>query len=271
MIVAVQVQPAQLLALDNNNNDDDNSCFPSIEGNHSSRLASVDSSDATHAIFQAILRTVWGVSPLAQRWNSLRATLSKDQTWALSTSDHFGTSWSVSSYDLPFSQWDAIANNIFYTEIYRAFTALHSLLEHLKSLEEEFNIGLEEALSSSDQLQISRRWNLLEFKLLEAQRLLSLHRFNASLQFVRSMHYDITAMHKLVHSAVSRNLHWTIRCTTSKIREEWALFDYGKLFIVCLTLMLTVGYWARFGMLSPLAAFREKAHMKKRDANLGSY
>lgn len=66
---------------------------------------------------------------------------------------------------------------------------------------QEYDKELEEVLSPSDYLQFLRRWNMLMFKIEEARGFLSLQDYYSSFQFVQSLRYDVTALHKLVHSA----------------------------------------------------------------------
>jgi hypothetical protein len=69
---------------------------------------------------------------------------------------------------------------------------------------EEYDKEVGEVLSQSDHLQFVRRWNMFQFKLDNARKFLSLNNFNSSFAFVRSLHYDSTSLHRLIHSAGQR-------------------------------------------------------------------
>jgi hypothetical protein len=77
--------------------------------------------------------------------------------------------------------------------------------------DQDYNKEVSEVLSASDHLQFIRRWNILQFKLQEARKYLSLNKYNNSYRFVSSLHYDVTALHKLIHLA-GTHLQTTFYC-----------------------------------------------------------
>ncbi len=73
---------------------------------------------------------------------------------------------------------------------------------------------------------------MLQFKLEEARKSLSLNNFNHTFQFVNSMHYDVDALHNLVHLA-GKSLQIFVSC-------EKVLSIYLQLFIYYLYLSTSI-------------------------------
>ncbi len=66
-------------------------------------------------------------------------------------------------------------------------------------------------LTEDEYLEFVYRWNFLQFKLAQVKKYLSIHHFNASLAFVRSMEHDVTALSSLIHDAHEK-IHSYLQC-----------------------------------------------------------
>jgi len=195
------------------------------------------SDDATKSVLGSILNTGWGVTATHQIWSNIHQRILSDYTWSIVNSpfEPFGSHAGISV-----AHQDTATRHILYSEIHFLFEDVNNLFSHFL----EFGRELDETLSPSENLQFLRRWNLLQFKIEEASKLLSLQDFQGALSFVKTMSFDVEALHKLIHSA-GRRLSWDLLCSQSPskptfsdlvARTMWWCFIVSPLILVFLAL-----------------------------------
>eukprot|EP01090_Pellita_catalonica_P016829 TRINITY_DN4946_c0_g2_i1.p1 TRINITY_DN4946_c0_g2~~TRINITY_DN4946_c0_g2_i1.p1 ORF type:complete len:722 (-),score=81.12 TRINITY_DN4946_c0_g2_i1:647-2812(-) len=200
--------------------------------------------DASRDIVAAMLSTAWGITPTHLTWDSAHLRTRDDFTFAVGNTP-FGP-FSPNG-QLSFSQYDQMAKAIVYRHIFNVLMRVQIDFARFIQYELELDQILDETVNLVDQSSVYSkwelqafhvRWNLLKYKLHEAQIYLTLNEYDKALTFALSCWNEVRYF-KFAFQKTSASLVTSfIKCKDETL--SWSRISI-KIFTLCSLLFL--GYF----------------------------
>jgi len=211
-------------------------------------MVTLDASDATRAMFAALLQTGWGVAATHEHFSGKKNKIEVNYLWSVAPTP-FGPF--SSSARLTFSLIDAARRNIVFSSLNASIAQVSSILGQY----DKFGKHMEDVLLPGEHIHFVRRWNVLKFKIRRTSTYLSLLNFNTALFYARSLRHDVRAIRNAVLRA-GQFVHSYVGCVhdeqPSVLRFLIYLFSGAALLIMA------------YVLVHNLLHLRKKADFKKK-------